>query len=258
MLKKKLVLPLLALLLAFSLLPVKALQLPPELLGMLGGGEEEPAEFVLVSDQLTIYQGILGKQMTYVAELENKSDRVGSLNEATLQVLDAAGAELGTVPMYLSVPMYVQPGEKAFITVDYSPLTAEQLEQVASWQLTIQAVVDESPVAFPALEVGTEVQEEVVVTDYFTGAEGKQLVLIHTITNNTDAPVYDARTFTVLRDASGKAVAFDDQFAMFVGIPAGSNILMKGTVDAGLVAALEAAGMAPETVETISYYEREN
>lgn len=254
MLKKKLVLPLLALVLAFSLLPVQAVQLPPELLALLGGSEAEPAEFALVGDHLAIYQGILGSQLSYVAEVENKSDQVASVNEATLQVLDAAGAEVGVISLYSSVPMYVQPGEKAFITTGYSSLSAEQIEQVTSWQLTIQGVVAEYPEEYPLLDITSETQEEVVVTDYFAGTEGKQLSLVHTITNNQEYPVYDARTFTVVRDASGKAVAFDEQTVMFVGIPAGGSILMKGTIAAGLVEALEAAGMAPATVEAIAYY----
>ncbi len=254
MLKRKLMMPLLALMLSLVLLPASAVQIPPELMAMFGG-EQEPAEMVVVEDNFIVYDGLLGKSAYYIAMLENKSDGLATINTGTLQLLDAAGNELGNQNMFGSVPLYMQPGEVSYITQDYFNLPAEAYDQIDSWKLTVEGVAIDAPGQEPVpLDITVEMSEGVEYSFMSGDQQIKQLKFVATVTNNGTETAFDPMALLILRDPNGKVIASANLMGASVGIPAGGTVYLTGSLSTGLPGALESNGQTAATVEGIAYH----
>lgn len=243
--------------LSMMLFTAPALAVSLDLGSLLGtssaGYGGEPAEFVLREDAFFIYEDFMGTSGKYAAVLENKSGKTAMLTTATLELLDKGGAVVHSAPLYGTVPLFVAPGGVAVTESSFLTLTPEQAQQVASWKLSFagSALSEGDGSVSRALPAKAAYAEE-MTTDY-TLAEKPVGTLLVTVGNDAQETAFDARVIVLLRDGQGKLLTSVSSAAIDVGIPAGGSIVMKSSVQTGVLDALNAAGHQVAAAEAYAF-----
>lgn len=257
MMMKRLTTLVLSLVLSLVLFAVPALAVTLDLGSLLGisgaGYGGEPAEFALKEDAFFIYEDFMGTSGKYVAVFENKSGKAALLSETSLDLLDKDGAVVLNAPLYGTIPLFVPPDGLSVTESSYLTLTPEQAQQVASWKLkfSASALPEGDGSISRALPAKADYKEEMTM-DY-TMAEKPQGTLLTTVENNTQETAFDARVIVLLRNGQGKLLASVSNAAMDVGIPAGGSIVLKSTVQSGILTALKAAGHTVAAAEAYAF-----
>jgi len=224
------------------------------LLGPAGAGYGgEAAEFALLEDAFFVYEDFMGTSGKYAAVLENKSGKAAMLTTVTLELLDKDGTVVHSAPLYSTVPLFVAPGGIAVTESSYLTLTPEQAQQVASWKLSFagSALGEGDGSLSRALPAKAAYAEE--MTTDFTLAEKPLGTLLVTVENDAQETAFDARVIVLLRDGQGKLLTSVSNAAIDVGIPAGGSIVMKSSVQTGVLEALNAAGHSVAEAEAHAF-----
>lgn len=249
--KKRVLTALLALVLMATSIPAFAITFDPSSLGLLPSGD--PAEFELKEDNFFVHEGFLGVTPQYTAVLVNKSGKKAMLSTGELELLDKNGASITTVKMYGSFPSYVAPDGLAVLEGNYLNLTPEQVEQVASWKLTVSGFVVAADEPGNSIELKAEASYEQVTALGMSLTEEPIGRLVTTITNETQDTLFDVRSVVLLRDSEGKLLMSLSSMAVDVGIPAGGTILSKSTVQTSVLASFEKSNRAIASYEALAF-----
>ncbi len=206
----------------------------------------------LAAGKLTVnqetYTAVAGYSFVgYVfAEVENTGDKNIEFGNGLLEILTADGDPMDSTDIYSMYPSILAPGEKGYVSTLQYVDTAESIEDISDYTLTI---------------TGKSTQEEAVARLDSTAAYGvgvnswgdeEQMVVV-TITNNTQETVYDCQVAFALYDAEGKLLLVDADNTYNVGIPAGQSVEVQFTVDEDLAAVWAEQGVTPATAESVAY-----
>ena len=140
------------------------------------------------------------------AEVENTGDKNIAFNDGLLEILNADGDPTNNETIYRMYPEILAPGEKGYITEYTYPSDASTLDDIADYSLVVtgKSTKDEAPVR---LEAAAEYGVAVSTWDSETAA------VRVTVTNTTEATLYECNMVFGLYDAEGKLLYRDRLYA---------------------------------------------
>lgn len=180
----------------------------------------------------------------YFAIAENTGDEALMLQEGSLKLLDAEGAELYE-SSYLEVyPRVLQPGEKGVISSYGKVSDGEVPARVATTSLNYTLMDPYVDIKFYPASAGLELIDD----DYRPAAR-----LTIEVENNTDEPLFDLEISCILRDDEGGLLATMTTWTYRVGVPAGGKMLVREDLGEELVNDLKEKGLTTAQVEVMAY-----
>jgi len=145
---------------------------------------------------------------------------------------------------------YLQPGEYTYVKM-YDEIESDQLAP-DDYMLTLtgKSSVDKTAVHLPVTtKLDLNVTEGWWTYNY----------MYATITNNTDAPLYDVEVVLALLDAEGNILYIDSyDFYSTVGIEPGSSVTVRKDIDSSFMDYFAAKELIPTTVDAQAYALIEN
>ncbi|MBR4080440.1 MAG: FxLYD domain-containing protein [Clostridia bacterium] len=181
-------------------------------------------------------------------EVTNAGDKNVEFGSGILEVLNADGDAVESFDLYTAYPEVLAPGDVGYISYYRGVDDAKSVEDIPDYLLTVsgKSSKDEAPLRLTA----TGVVEEV---PYWNETQ-YQVTL--TITNDTDKTIYDATVPYAIYDASGKLLYADYTTLWNIGLPAGSTIEMRQTINDAFLKLWKANNTIPTTVTTFAYVEK--
>ena len=180
------------------------------------------------------------------AEVENTGDKNIAFNDGLLEILNADGDPTDNETIYRMYPEILAPGEKGYITDYLYPSDASTLDDIADYSLVVtgKSTKDEAPVR---LEAAAEYGMAVSTWDSETAA------VRVTVTNTTEATLYECNMVFGLYDAEGKLLYAASNYAYNTGLPAGQSMEMLFPIDEELTTKWEADGVKPATASAFAF-----
>lgn len=183
------------------------------------------------------------------AKVENTGDKPVEYSAGLLEIYDENGDTLTSTDYMSCYPDTLEPGETGYVFAYDGIDTADSINQVDDYMLTVTGKSDDTEVVrFPA--VG-DFQEEVKVSKY-----SNENLVIAEITNDTDETVYNMEVVIALLDDQDNIlyVAHND-FYRSTGINAGSTITYRDSIPSSFYEAWDREGVTPSHVDVIAYSE---
>ena len=181
-------------------------------------------------------------------EVTNSGDKNVEFGSGILEVLNADGDALESFELYSAYPEVLAPGEVGYISYYRGVDDAKSIEDMPDYLLTVsgKSSKDEAPQRLSA----TAVVEEV---PYWSDTQYQVTI---TITNESDKTLYDAYVPFAVYDAAGKLLYADYTTLYNVGLPSGSTIEVRQTINDAFLTLWKTAGTIPTTVTAIPYAEK--
>lgn len=182
------------------------------------------------------------------AEVTNTGDKNVAFASGIFEILNEDGEALESADVWSCYPDVLAPGETGYIfrydTVD----DVKSVEDIPDYTLTVsgKSSTDEAPIRLTASAVVNEVE-------YWRSTIYQVTV---TVTNDTDATVYEPTVVYALYDADGKLLYSDRTSLYNLGIPAGQTVEVVMNVTDSFMSVWADAGVAPTTTQAIAYVEK--
>ncbi|MBO5501446.1 MAG: hypothetical protein J6K73_11915 [Clostridia bacterium] len=181
------------------------------------------------------------------AEVINSGDKAVEFNNALWEIYDANGDTLDSSDWLNCYPDVLEPGETGYVSAYKSLDDVQSTEDVADYLLTVSGKsAKENPnVILPAT----------VTYTYTKGDYRDYHVLTATVTNDTDAVVYDYRVVFAIKDAAGNLIYTDSVQPSYVGILPGTSVEVARDLsyDSVVETLLEQGILTFDQVEVIAY-----
>ncbi len=174
----------------------------------------------VTSEQFYSLEPYEGSFYAYIyAELTNTGDKPIEFANGLWEIYDAEGEALNSDDWLYCYPDVLEPGQVGYLATYTSLDEVASVEDAADYMLTVngKAAKENPNVALPATV-------EYVFTE---GSYRNTHELIATVTNDTDAPVYNFRVLFAVKNAEGKIVYVDDVMPSYVGIMPGTSVQVK-------------------------------
>ena len=180
------------------------------------------------------------------AEVENTGDKNIAFNDCLLEILNADVDPTDNETINRMYPEILAPGEKGYITDYLYPSDASTLDDIADYSLAVtgKSTKDEAPVR---LEAAAEYG--VAVSTWDSEAAAVRV----TVTNTTEATLYECNMVFGLYDAEGKLLYAASNYAYNTGLPAGQSMEMLFPIDEELTTKWEADGVKPATTTAFAF-----
>lgn len=181
------------------------------------------------------------------AELTNSGDKPIEFANGLWEIYDANGEALDSEDWLYTYPDVLEPGQVGYLYTYKSLENATSIDDAADYMLTVsgKAAKENPNVALPAT----------VEYVYTKGDYRDKHELIATVTNDTDAPVYNFRVLFAIKDAEGNLIYVDDVMPSYVGILPGTSVEVKCDLsyESIVEALLEKGEMSFDKVEVVAY-----
>ena len=179
------------------------------------------------------------------AKVANVGDRDITINSGVFEVYDAEGQPITSEDYLDSYVEVLKPGEYTYVSMqgdleDDAPAPADH-------SLTVTGKSDNS-VETLRLPCTAELRLNETVSWYAAD------YMYVTITNNTEADVYDISVVAALLDQEGNILYLDDEsLYSSCALTAGSSIIYRMEIPDQFKALYEAQGLTPASVDAIAY-----
>lgn len=207
----------------------------------------------VVSENVVIEEKDDGVNVFVFARLTNTSKDTVTLDTGLFEVKDTAGNLIGTddAPAVYAAK-YLKLNEQGYLRACVS-LEGFKKEQIGACTLTVNGKVYKGRARIERFACEPVYEEDVVYGGWLTydymGA---------TVTNNTDAVLYDLETVFALCDKDGKILNIGYAFMGLlndIGLHPGSTVTMRDINADTVQAAYTASGDVPAYVDAIAYRE---
>jgi len=209
----------------------------------------------MAAGQLTVVQEtytptIIGSSSLYgyvFAEVTNSGDAPIEIKNGVYEILGADGAVIKSSNVYRAYPSILAPGETGYIHEYQSISGQDSVSAIPGYTLTVSGT-ETNKAGMTYLPVTATVEE---VNYWFD----KAYMVTSTITNNTDATIYEPYLVFGIYDAAGKLLYSDNTTLGGLGIPAGSSLEVLSIADE-FTEIWKANDTIPATVKVFCYMEK--
>lgn len=180
------------------------------------------------------------------AQVENTGDKAIEYSDGLFELYDADGEVMASESYLTCCPKVLQPGEVGYLYASSVRVeNAAKTDDVADYSVSVTGKGKGSYVVqrFPST-----VRVETVKSAYSTDID-----LYVTVTNDTDATLYDINVAAAIKDGEGKVVYAGSDSTYNVGIPAGGSVEVCISVSSRIVEYFEESGFTAENVECVAY-----
>lgn len=179
------------------------------------------------------------------AKVENIGDKPIKVNAGVLEIYDGEGEVITSTDYMRSYATYLQPGEYTYVTM-YEEV--EDAEVVPSdYMLTLTGKSDNSEIA---VRLPVETKLELGVTEGWWDYN----YMYATITNNTDATLFDLEIVLALLDGEGNILNVESVYLYNeIGVPAGQTLVVRKDISSSFMEYFEANQLTPAQVDAIAY-----
>lgn len=181
------------------------------------------------------------------AEVTNTGDSNVEFNDGVVEVLNEDGDVVEIDNIYSAYPYILAPGETGYVMNTTYANDAQSVSDIADHTLTITGKTSKED-AFARLDVDAKIEA------YDTWSSTYYRVTF-TITNNTDATVYDTKLVAGVYDADGKLIYAGTDTLYNVGIPAGTTVEARVDVDSSVSDYWLKNDIVPVSVNSICWFE---
>lgn len=189
-----------------------------------------------------------GSFYTYIyAQVTNTGDKDVEYNNGLWEIYNADGDTLDSTDWMNCYPDVLKPGETGYVSAYISLDDVTSVEDAADYLLTVSG---KSAKENPIVRLPAEVKYV-----YTKGDWRDYHTLYATVTNDTEATVYNYRVVVAVKNAEGKLVYAEDVMPSYVGILPGTSVEIKLDLsyDSVVEKLLEAGTLTFEQLEVIAY-----
>ena len=181
------------------------------------------------------------------AKVVNAGNKPIKVNTGLLEIFDAEGDAITSTDNYSAFARYLNPGEYTYFRMYTSIKEINSPDEVDDYMLTIsgRSEIDKTMVRLPC---ECDYQENVQRGYY------KYNYMYATITNDTEAPVYQPRVvFALLDEDENILYLVEDYLDSNEALLPGSSVLFRVAVDSDFVSYMEENNLVPASLDVIGY-----
>lgn len=182
------------------------------------------------------------------AQTENTGDKSIEYSDGLFELYDADGEVLASNAYLTCCPRVLQAGETGFVYATY--LKAEGATSPADVADYSVSVTGKGKGSYVVRRFPSQARVETLVGKYSTDID-----MYVTVTNDSDAIVYDMDVVAALKDSEGNVVYVGTDSAYNIGIPAGGSIEFCISVSSSIVEYFTECGFTADVIECIAYTE---